>query len=97
MKTLVLVPRNVAISILLVYRKFISPLYGDVCRFYPSCSAYALGTIQQKGLIYGIPKSIVRIIRCNPWSSGGVHDFRVGPNWITVTRLGFVVPRKKED
>lgn len=97
MKTLVLAPRNLAISILLVYRRFISPLYGDVCRFYPSCSAYALGTIQQKGLFYGIPKSITRIIRCNPWSSGGVDDFRVGPNWILVTRLGFVVPRKKED
>lgn len=94
---ILLIPRNLVVGFLLVYRKLISPLYGNVCRYYPSCSAYALGTIQGKGLIYGIPASIWRILRCNPWSAGGIDDFKVGPDWIQLTRLGFVVPKKKED
>ncbi len=40
-----LLPRNVCVLILRAYRAVISPLYGDVCRYYPSCSGYALGAI----------------------------------------------------
>ena len=48
-----LLPRNLCVVILRVYRAVISPLYGDVCRYYPSCSAYTLGAIQQHGVIQG--------------------------------------------
>ena len=48
-----LLPRNAAVLILRGYRAVISPLYGDVCRYYPSCSRYTLEAIQEYGLVRG--------------------------------------------
>jgi putative membrane protein insertion efficiency factor len=86
-----LLPRNAGIALLNAYRAVISPLYGDVCRYHPSCSRYALEAVQQNGLIVGTALAAVRIVRCNPWARGGVDDppgrlrsiFRLTP-------LGFV-------
>jgi len=85
-------PRNLCVVILRVYRAVISPLYGDVCRYYPSCSAYALGAIQQHGVIKGVGLGTVRIARCHPWAKGGVDDVpeRHDHKYV-VTRFGFVV------
>jgi len=85
-----LLPRNLVIGFILVWRKLISPLYGDVCRYYPSCSGYGLGSFQQHGVISGFIRTLWRIIRCNPWSPGGVDEVKPGPNWIRVGKLGFV-------
>ncbi|NCW29898.1 MAG: membrane protein insertion efficiency factor YidD, partial [Actinobacteria bacterium] len=41
-------------------------------------------------VIRGVPMTAWRILRCNPWSAGGVDDVREGPKWISVGRLGFV-------
>ncbi len=71
---LYLLPRNACVVILRVYRAVISPLYGDVCRYYPSCSAYALGAIQQHGVFKGVALGAWRIARCHPWAKGGVDD-----------------------
>jgi putative membrane protein insertion efficiency factor len=54
------------------YRRVISPLYGDVCRYYPSCSAYALGAVEMHGAVRGSWLAIRRIGRCHPWAPGGV-------------------------
>ena len=53
------------------YRRFISPLFPAVCRFRPSCSAYALGAIERFGIIRGTWLGTLRILRCNPFSDGG--------------------------
>ncbi|MDR0435220.1 MAG: membrane protein insertion efficiency factor YidD [Propionibacteriaceae bacterium] len=53
------------------WRRFISPLYGDVCRYYPTCSAYALDALQLHGALKGTALSVKRICRCHPWASGG--------------------------
>ena len=74
----------------MVWRKIISPLYGDVCRYYPSCSTYGLGSLQQQGLIRGVLLTAWRIARCNPWAAGGIDDVKTGPNWIAIGKLGFV-------
>jgi putative membrane protein insertion efficiency factor len=92
LKTALLAPRNILIAILLMYRKFISPLYGDVCRYYPSCSAYGLGQMQQRGVLVGTLLSGWRILRCNPWSRGGIDKVAEGASWFRVTNIGFVVP-----
>jgi putative membrane protein insertion efficiency factor len=42
------------------------------CRFYPSCSEYGKQSIKKHGLLVGLPKTVWRIIRCNPWNDGGV-------------------------
>ena len=54
-----------------VWRAVISPLYGDVCKYYPSCSAYGLKALQTHGAFRGSALTIWRILRCNPWSGGG--------------------------
>jgi len=90
LRVLILFPRNVLIAPVLVYRKVISPLYGDVCRYYPSCSTYGLHYLQNLGLLKAIPLTCWRILRCNPWSSGGVDEVTTAPNWISISQLGFV-------
>jgi putative membrane protein insertion efficiency factor len=88
-----LAPRNAVVAFLLGYRKVISPLYGDVCRYYPTCSAYGLGQIQQRGVLLGSVLTVWRILRCNPWSSGGVEQVKPGSEHFKVLPNGFVVPR----
>lgn len=53
------------------WRKFISPLYGDVCKFYPTCSEYGLEAVELHGAWKGSALAVARILRCHPWSAGG--------------------------
>ncbi|MCC2593816.1 membrane protein insertion efficiency factor YidD [Tessaracoccus sp. OS52] len=54
------------------WRKVISPLYGDVCKFHPTCSAYGLRALEFHGAFKGSALTVARIVRCHPWSDGGV-------------------------
>lgn len=54
------------------YRDFLSPSLGRNCRFYPSCSSYALAAIEKYGTFKGVLKAIVRIFKCHPLRGGGV-------------------------
>lgn len=86
-------PRNACVLLLRGYRAAVSPLYGQVCRYYPSCSAYALGAIQNHGVIKGIALGSWRIARCHPWAKGGIDDVperRHGQ--LHLTDFGFVTP-----
>lgn len=53
------------------YRKYLSALNIRCCRFYPSCSEYAVGAVEKHGVLFGGIKSAWRLIRCNPFSRGG--------------------------
>jgi len=88
-----LAPRNICVAILTAYRAVISPLYGDVCRYYPSCSHYALQAIQQHGVVRGVWLGSRRLARCHPWAEGGIDDVPTRTHdRIALTRFGFVVP-----
>jgi putative membrane protein insertion efficiency factor len=63
--------KYVLIALLRVYRTFISPLYGQVCRYHPSCSAYALEAVTVHGSVRGSWLAVRRLARCNPWAAGG--------------------------
>jgi hypothetical protein len=54
------------------YQRLISPAVGQRCRYYPSCSEYAVQAIQTYGILRGLVLAGWRILRCNPWSHGGV-------------------------
>jgi len=58
-------------AIILVYRWTLSPLLGPRCRFYPSCSMYALEAVDRYGAIRGAWLALRRIGRCHPWHPGG--------------------------
>jgi len=65
---LLLSPLTLLISF---YQKFISPAFAPRCKYYPSCSSYALTAIQTYGF-KGVAMATWRVMRCNPWSHGGV-------------------------
>jgi uncharacterized protein len=54
-----------------IYQKWISPMFGPRCKYYPSCSSYAVTAIENYG-VKGVGMSLWRLVRCNPWSHGGV-------------------------
>ncbi|MEE2044091.1 MULTISPECIES: membrane protein insertion efficiency factor YidD [Nocardiopsidaceae] len=54
------------------YQRFISPLFPPVCRFYPSCSTYAVQALRVHGALYGSWLAIRRIGRCHPFNPGGL-------------------------
>ena len=92
-RTLLLLPRNLAVLLLRAYRAVISPLYGDVCRYYPSCSRYGLEAVQEHGVVVGGALTAVRICRCHPWAAGGVDDVPLKRvRRYRTTNFGFVVP-----
>jgi putative membrane protein insertion efficiency factor len=63
--------KYVLIGLLRVYRVLISPLYGQVCRYHPSCSAYALQAVTDHGALRGSWLALRRLARCHPWAPGG--------------------------
>lgn len=97
LRSLPLWPRNAVIGFLTGYRAVISPLYGDVCRYYPSCSAYAVGAVQQHGALKGSAMAAARIARCHPWARGGEDDVPPHAHFRhALTQHGFVVPSPAE-
>jgi putative membrane protein insertion efficiency factor len=54
-----------------LYKALLSPLIGNVCRFEPSCSDYALEALERHGLWRGAKLAIARLLRCHPWNPGG--------------------------
>ena len=65
--------RWLLIGLVDLYRKFVSPLLPPLCRYQPSCSAYAKEALQRHGAIKGTLLAIWRVLRCNPFGKGG-HD-----------------------
>ncbi|MGN1113909.1 MAG: membrane protein insertion efficiency factor YidD [Oscillospiraceae bacterium] len=64
--------RQIPILFIKFYRKFISPLFPARCKYYPTCSSYCLTAFKKHGVIKGFILSVWRILRCNPFSDGGV-------------------------
>lgn len=63
-----------------IYQKLVSPLLGERCKYYPSCSEYAAQAITRFGILRGLVLAGWRLLRCNPWSRGGfdpVEDQRL--------------------
>ena len=59
------------IKIIKVYKFLISPLFGNSCRFFPTCSEYSIDAIKTHGFFKGLILSLKRILSCNPWGSSG--------------------------
>ncbi len=96
-RALPLLPRNGVLAVLHGYRATISHTYGDVCKYYPSCSAYAVGAVQQHGAVKGSALAAARIARCHPWAAGGIDDVPPHRDFAhELTPHGFVVPLRKD-
>ena len=64
----------IAEKVFWMYKKVVSPYIGAQCRFHPTCSEYSLLAIRKYGYIVGCFKTLQRLLRCNPFSTGGI-DF----------------------
>ena len=93
------VPRNILIIVLKLYRRAISPIYGQVCRFFPSCSAYALEAVTVHGAVKGTWVSLRRIVRWHPWNAGGLDPVPSPAvvNWDDPTKVPMIVQLNHPD
>ena len=64
--------RQIAALPVHAYRTLVSPLLGPRCKYHPTCSRYALDAINEVGVVRGLILAAWRLLRCNPWSHGGV-------------------------
>ena len=74
---------RVLVAVVGAYRRFVSPFLPPSCRFYPSCSAYAVTALAEHGAVRGTALTLVRLAKCGPWHPGGVdhvpHRAAVSP------------------
>ncbi len=63
--------RRFALGVIRTYRYAVSPLLGQHCRFYPTCSEYAMTSIERFGLLRGVWMTLRRVSRCHPFHAGG--------------------------
>ena len=63
--------KRLLLLVILFYRRCVSPLLPPMCRYYPTCSAYAMEAIGRYGAWRGGRMAVRRILRCHPWHEGG--------------------------
>jgi len=85
--------RSLMILLVRTYRRFISPLFASSCRFYPTCSQYALASFYYLPIYKAVYYSAARIARCHPYNPGGV-DFPPGVDEKTMEN--FINDENKE-
>ena len=61
-------------ALIRLYQKFLSPLVGNQCRFYPTCSQYSYEAFERHGVIKGLFLTIRRLLKCHPWVKCEWHD-----------------------
>jgi hypothetical protein len=64
--------KGLLVGVLTLYKTFLSPLLPPACRFYPSCSSYAIQALEKHGVIKGLWLALRRLIRCHPYNPGGI-------------------------
>jgi len=84
-------PRYVLILLLKTYRLLVSPLYGEVCGYFPSCSAYGLEAVTVHGALKGSWLTVRRLLRCNPWAHGGIDPVPRGKRIWPDTRVPKII------
>jgi putative membrane protein insertion efficiency factor len=63
---------QILIAPIRLYQRLVSPLLGRRCRYHPTCSAYAVQAVREFGAARGVVLAAWRLLRCNPWTRGGV-------------------------
>ena len=64
------------IKLIKIYKFLISPLFGNSCRYFPTCSEYSIEALKTYGLFKGLLLSVKRILSCHPWGSGGLDPVK---------------------
>lgn len=75
--------RQLAVLFIRLYQILLAPLLGNVCRFEPSCSRYAIAVIERFGILRGSVLALKRIGRCHPWHPGGYDPPPLPPHGVS--------------
>ncbi|HEY7858664.1 MAG TPA: membrane protein insertion efficiency factor YidD [Candidatus Nanopelagicales bacterium] len=79
------IPGLVIVRLLLLllwlYQNLVSPMRGPTCRYYPSCSSYAVGALRRHGAAKGTALAVARVCRCHPWTAGGLDPVPPVGRW----------------
>ena len=78
---IVRLPAYVLLGLIWAYQRTISPMLGDVCRYYPSCSRYGAEAISVHGALKGTTLTIRRLLRCTPFHAGGLDPVPPRGRW----------------
>lgn len=73
--------RRIVLAPIHAYQRWISPALPSTCRYYPSCSNYAIEAIEMHGALKGLLLTTWRLLRCNPWTRGGVDHVPEPGEW----------------
>lgn len=68
--------RELVITSLRFYKRWISPVLPSACRFYPTCSEYMLQAVERYGVVRGVGLGLRRLLRCHPFHAGGIDPVR---------------------
>ena len=75
-KFVIKIPSKIVIILINIYQKYISNAFGNRCIFYPTCSEYTKQAVDKYGIIKGSILGSIRILKCNPFSKGGVDHLK---------------------
>ena len=68
--------RTLAVGLLRIYKRVISPFLPSACRFHPTCSEYMMQAIEKHGVLRGVWMGTLRLLRCHPFHEGGFDPVR---------------------
>ena len=74
MGTIEAIVRHCVVFVLRLYQRILSPLLGPSCRFYPTCSSYAIEALSKHGLFKGVFLVARRLLKCHPFHPGGIDE-----------------------
>ena len=69
-------PRRILAGAIRAYQRLVSPMLPPSCRYWPSCSQYTVDAVEKHGVLKGGLMGAWRILRCNPWSKGGIDPVK---------------------
>ncbi len=85
--------KTVLLALLRAYRFLLSPWVGNSCRFWPTCSMYAMEAIERHGALKGSYMTVTRVARCHPYSAGGVDEVPAQFRWRCWCQAAPAAPR----
>lgn len=87
MKRIAKLGRSAVTGVIRCYQRWISPAFPPRCRYYPSCSSYALIAIERFGVLKGSWLATKRLFRCTPWHRGGIDDVPEERNFYSASSV----------
>jgi len=68
--------RKTVVAALRFYKRFLSPMLPSACRFHPTCSEYMMEAVEKYGVLRGVSRGLLRLLRCHPFHAGGFDPVR---------------------